>query len=117
MKAKEYFDKYETVLIDELISVNFEQYGKTPMEELSDNEFVATKNLLKDMVTEMEDICIKRNIVLQASFVSVLKEMNQKWNAISVLFKNKYGYSPLKKDGLKNYWILCFPEFEDSLKR
>lgn len=112
MEAQEYFDKYETALISELESVDFEKYGKTMIEDLSDDEFKATKGILEDMIDEMRDICVAKEVTDISNFLSVLAEMNQKWNAICKLYEDKYHYSPLKKDGLKNHWILCFPEFE-----
>lgn len=115
MEAQEYFDKYETALISELESVDFEKYGKTMIEDLSDDEFKATKGILEDMLDELQGAYNKNNITLQSDFLNLLGDMNKKWNDICHLYMKKYKYSPLKENGLKNYMILIAPELIEFL--
>ena len=99
MKAKEYFEKYEKPIMDEL--------GTTGIESI--------RGLVLEMSKEVEVICEKRNTSHDKAAAAVIKEMNDKWNAIVNLFEKKYGASPLKRDGFKFYWINEIPELEKIL--
>lgn len=83
MKAKEYFTKYGESLIH--------------------NHNASVQKLLMDLFAEAAEICRKRNATNGEVFVSVLKEQNQKWNAIDHLYNKRYGIHVLKYDGLKEY--------------
>lgn len=67
MKAEEYVDKYQEKIMS---SDRMEQSN-------------AIKELISELLDESQRIAKTRNIVLGKSYVSILKEQNQKWNAIS----------------------------------
>ena len=94
MKAKEYFEKYKEAIILELA------YG----------ELNNTSKLFFELSEEVEHIFIARKMARSSDVSSILKELNQKWNAISSLFEKEYGFSPLKRNGFQIFW-------DDRLKR
>lgn len=67
MKAQEYVDKYQK----EIMSSDL-------MEQR-----IAAKELISELLIESQHIAKTRNVVLGKSYISILKEQNQKWNAIS----------------------------------
>lgn len=100
MKAKEYFKNYGPLII------------LTQGEE-SDKHL---KGLLLDMNTETLEVLKARGVKKNEAAVAVLKEQNDKWNAIGRLFKKTYGYNPLAEDGFKDFWINRQPELARYLK-
>lgn len=100
MKAKEYFDNYGPMIM-------------LTNEKESDKYL---KGLLLDMNTEVLEIVEKRNAKKNEAAAAVLREQNEKWNAIGRLFKKVYGHSPLAEDGFKNFWIQRHPELKPYLK-
>ena len=86
MKAIDYYDKYRKRIF-------------------SDNK-EETVNAVNDMFIEFMDeanqIAKSRNVKKKESYRSILKEMNNKWNAVSTLMIKKNGYSPIKENGFIN---------------
>lgn len=99
MKAKEYFEKYDRVIIEDQMA----------------GSIVSTQKLLLELSNEAESICKKRHAKRGLAVVAVLKELNQKWNAICILYEKKYGVSPLNKDAFKTFWKLQMPELRGVL--
>lgn len=96
MKAKEYFEKYDTLVQND-----------SP-------DGANTMKLILELSEEVKTITKSRNVRKNSSFVSVIKEINQKWNAICNLFAKKYGHSVLKENGFKNFWIASVPELKNQ---
>jgi hypothetical protein len=90
MKAKEYFDKYEDLIMREVTSES--------------TEFCYPAELLKEMSMEAQKLVDARHAVRNSAVVAVLKEFNVRWNAVVSMFIKKYGVSPMKKDGFKTWW-------------
>lgn len=86
MTAKQYLDKYYKYFIG-------------PSEHKD-----ALLELLTDMSNEVLFICEKRNISLDSGILSVLNEMNHKWNDLCSLFEKEYGFSPFIIDGFSEFW-------------
>ena len=101
MKAGEYFDKYGAIIFDEAA------HGKTD----------ALLDMFKEMYLEIDQICKTRNVTLVSGQVSVVKELNTKWNKVRTLFIKKYTASPLKPDAIQSYYIKHHPETESSFVR
>lgn len=101
MKAKEYFEKYGEAI--------HEEYEKQ-------NGAKEATELLKDFLKEMDDIKEKRHIKFDRGLVPLIREMNQKWNALANLFKQKYGEETLKRDGFWNYLEGQIPELKRERK-
>ena len=89
MKAKDYFEKY--------------------CEQIMTNDHVVTE-LIHDLADEYEKISMARHCLRDVARLAVLKELNQKWNAICSLFEIQYGVSPLKRDGFKEHCKASLPE-------
>ena len=93
MKAVDYFNKYESRLIQD-----------------NDDGIKAIGELLYDMVMESKTLMNNRNVKTTLGIVSIIKELNDKWNAICRLFEKKYKESPIVRDGYKIYWLKEMPE-------
>ena len=92
MKAKEYAEQFEPI---------FYPMGKLPKELPSDDSisqlFIAFSN-------EFEAIFKSRNITNDKAVTAVIKELNQKWNALNKLFIKKYKWSAIREDAFITYW-------------
>lgn len=94
MKAKDYFTKYESSIINS-----------------DDKGFVdAVSKMMIELNSEVKDLISARHIRTDSGTIAVFKEMNQKWNAIVRLFETKYGWSPIIRDGYQLFWIREMPE-------
>ena len=100
MKARDYYEKYGSdILYDYRIDAH-----------------VAARDLFLEISDEVVDICKKRNVSSNSAFASVMKEINDKWNAICRLFVKFHGFSPLQEDGFINSYLDKMPELQDFLK-
>lgn len=99
MKARDYFEKYDTLI----------------MEEQKNGEIGTTKKLLLEMSDEVTAVCKQRKAVKDEAVIAVLKEINQKWNAICRMYEKKYGVSPLNYDVFRCYWMTAMPELAGKL--
>lgn len=86
MKAVEYYDKYAEDLCAPEVETGT----------------LAIKLLLKDLQDEMLAKKEERHIASDRAIVSLIREMNTKWNAIVNLLIKRKGRSPIKRDG---FWI------------
>lgn len=86
MKAIDYYDKYQKRIFSD------------NKEEAVD----AVQDMFAEFVEEANQLAKSRNIKKYKSFLSVLNEMNRKWNAVSTLMTKKNGYSPIKENGFIN---------------
>lgn len=92
MKAKEYFEKY----------------GEGIMEEARSPEIVTDGPMAKMYISfhiEARDMIKQRNVKTDNGLFGIVREMNDKWNAVANLFIKKYGVSPIKRDGFKIGWM------------
>lgn len=99
MKAKEYFEKYEKVII----------------ESIKEDSTTGHKDLLVEMSKEVQTLYDSRKAKSNSALAGIIKELNQKWNAIGTLFEKKYGASPLKRNGFIEFWKHEMPELERIL--
>ena len=93
MKAKDYFEKYEERIM-----------------KGNNDSCEAVEEMLEEFGDETEKLIDDRHIKLVGGMVGVMKEQNQKWNALCNLFAKKYGASVLKRDALKIMWIKNIPD-------
>lgn len=96
MKAKEYFEKYESLILT----------------DIREESTTYTTELVVELNKEVDTLYKDRNGKSNSALVGVLKEINQKWNAIGTLFEKKYGVSPLKRNGFLEYWKSQIPELD-----
>ena len=97
LTAKEYYEKHEHSIMGDVIS------GKDATSSVS--------NLVED-ISEEAKAEIRSNRLSKAEMVNALSKANDKWNGVSRLFWDKYGFSPLAEDILKASWIEMMPELE-----
>ena len=86
MKAKEYFEKYHEAIWAEAQANGAPEDGPTAM-------------MYADFAMEIKDIIKQRNIQFDRAIPGIVRELNQKWNAVANMFEKKYGASPIARDG------------------
>lgn len=101
MKAKEYYAKYK----DRIVSED----DKVSLQGVSD--------MLFSMCMESKELVAKRKVRSDCGAVAVLREMNDKYNAVCRMFEAEYGASPIKKDGFMYYWRRQIPALDRRLSR
>jgi len=80
MKAEEYLEKFEK---------DFQEVG----------DMQATTNLVNMFIGEIKDMIVVRHATTEGAVVSILRELNQKWNALCRLD----GKGRFKPDGFIKY--------------
>jgi hypothetical protein len=98
MKAKEYYNKY---------SPKFVAKAKS-----TDGILDTIKEMLLEFNEEAVNLCDKRHIRRDNAVRAVIKEQNQKWNAVCELFVKGFGASPTLKDGFQIFWEKKMPELK-----
>ena len=97
MKAIEYYSKYHDVLLD-------------------DNDTAGVAAMVGELIAETQSLLKQRRCRRPSAIVSVIKEHNQKFNAINNIFEQKDGASPLKHDGYIKFWCKKMPRLAPFLK-
>ena len=98
-KAKESYDLYK----DSLLSDNSETVKN------------AATSLITDLLQEEIEISEQRRAKHSQAQIAIIRETNQKWNAIVSLFENEYGKSPIVRNGYRVYWLMKMPELIGKL--
>ena len=88
MKAKQYFEKHQQEMT----------CGDEKRVQAAINQLVLELN------DEAKDMLKARNVNTDRAAVSILRELNDKYNAVIGLFEKHYGASPLMRDGYLNLW-------------
>lgn len=96
MKAKELYAKYK----ERIASENDEESVRGLCE------------LLADLGAETKELIAKRKVTTDCGGTAVLRELNDKYNAVCRMFERDYGASPIKKDGFMTYWRKQIPELD-----
>ena len=86
MKAKEYYELYKFDL----------------MSEKDDKVLKAISDLVHDFNKEVTELREIRHVKFDRGMIPILKEMNQKWNAIVRLFQKEYGATPNQARWVQN---------------
>ena len=98
MKAKDYYDKY----------------GKAVYDETARNEKpLYLQVMIIEFLHEMKNTIAQRKVSTDRGAVSVIKEMNEKWNALCTIFEKKHGASPIKRNGFLIYLEEEIPALKD----
>ena len=100
MKAKQYFEKHRQEM-----TCGDEKRVQT-----------AINQLVLELNDESKDMLKARNGITDRAAVSVLRELNEKYNAIISLFEKHYGASPLVRDGYLNFWKNRIPAIQKYLR-
>lgn len=94
MKAKDYYEQYGEAVLSE-------SYHDDKCDELS--------KLVIAFMREMKEIIDERRIKTDRGTVAVIKEQNEKWNALSAIFEKKHGVTPLKRNGFLTLMKMDIP--------
>lgn len=99
MKAKEYY-----ILVKEGIETG----TATELKKAVDEMFLG-------MNREVQELQKKRNVQFDRGIFPIIKEMNDKWNAVVNLIEKDYGESPIVRNGFRNFWVAKIPELGDHI--
>ena len=69
----------------------------------------AIGHIFVDLAEEALDIAKKRNVVRINSFVSILREQNDKWNAMIRIYEKRHRFAPFTPDGFAIMWERYIP--------
>lgn len=87
MEAKEYFEKHYPIVKNE----------SEPIEQAK-----RLHDMFLEMADEMQELVKERRIKFDPAFRSLLKEQNQKWNAIANLFAKSELGPVVQRNGFEN---------------
>lgn len=93
----------------------FEQYGEAVFAEAMEKGHgdKALSDLMLAFVREMKDLIKSRNVQSNRGTVGVIREMNEKWNALVAIFEKHKGDSPIRRNGFRLYMELEIPELKN----
>ena len=100
MKAKQYYERFAYRLLNK----------NTP-----ETNVAAVLILLEDFDKETIELFKIRNCVRNSASLAILKEQNQKWNAIVSLFEHRNGQSPLRRNGYGELWEKKLPYLKGQI--
>ena len=100
MKAKDYYDQYGTAVLAE-------SYHDDQTDELS--------KLVRAFLAEMKEIIAARHVHSDRGTVAVIREQNDKWNALCAIFEKVHGVSPIKRNGFMAFMKHEIPQLEDKM--
>ncbi len=101
MKAKELYAKYK----DSIASTD----DKESLQGVCD--------LMAELAAETKELIAKRKVATDCGGTAVLRELNDKYNAVCRMFERDYGAPIIKKDGFMTYWRKQIPELDRRLSR
>ena len=84
MKSQEYFEKY------------FE--NANTVEEINEG----SKSMFRDFMKEFDEIKKQRNVKTDDGIIGVVRELNDKWNAVAGKLERKFSVKVLKRNVIWN---------------
>jgi hypothetical protein len=94
MKAQDYFEKYKESVYNEALE------GKAD----------AVTEMFHAFMREINDLIKTRHIKTDKAAISVIKEVNQKWNKLANLFEAEYGQCVLIRNAIWGIYADRIPE-------
>ena len=101
MKAKEYYAKYK----DRIASVDYTE------------SLQGVCDMNHELCMEAKELVAKRKVRTDGGAVAVLRELNDKYNAVCMMVERDYGAPIIKKDGFMCFWRQLIPELDLRLSR
>jgi hypothetical protein len=101
MKAKDYYKVYGDALIEEHSHIS--GYAVLPQDS-------PAHRLMKSFYDEASALVKLRHCQSNEAGISIIKELNQKWNALCDLFEKDGTRCPLKRDGFLNHFRAVMAE-------
>lgn len=102
MKAIDYYNQFGDAVMREAISCAVDNAGTAS--ELS--------KLVIAFIDETKSIIAQRGVKSPSAMFAVIKEQNDKWNALCNLYVKFYGTSPLNRDGFRKYMEYAIPQLK-----
>lgn len=99
MKAINYYDDYRRFLSNMNLALS--------------KEAEIAKEIVIKMCDEAVELALTRHVKTDDGFMAILKEVNQKWNALIRVCEKKEGFSYLRKDG----FLLLVEDLVPACKR
>lgn len=75
----------------------------------------AANTMFLGMNKELLELTEKRHVRFDRGMFSIIKELNDKWNAVVSLIEKDYAMSPILRDGYKKFWIGKIPGLEGNI--
>lgn len=121
MKAKEYFEKYASRLMGDDVDVSdidlTSADGKDAAKRrIEDKIGEAANELFMEFINESKALIDKRKCKSNSAVAGIIKELNDKWNAMIPLFEKKYEFSPLKRNAVNRFWVKRIPGLKEYLR-
>lgn len=93
MKAIEYYETYGDQVFGEAVksAIRGEQTA------------VALSELMRAFIRETKEIIKSRNVTTDRGAISVIREQNEKWNALVAIFEKQNKVSPIVRNGFQKY--------------
>lgn len=95
MKAKKYYERYGQAVLDEALS--------------PEQKTEALAELFTAFIREMKEILTERQVKTDRGAVAVIKEQNEKWNALCAIYEKNHGMEILKRNGFLEYMKMQIP--------
>ena len=72
--------------------------------------FLFGGDVVDGLNNEAKELIKKRHITRGTGCQAIIRELNNKWNAIVTLFEKDYGVSPIKRNRFLELWAKKIPE-------
>ncbi len=121
MKASEYFAEHRKKLVKDDYDINklIKETGSEEEAAKKYDEWIreGLNGLINAMNAEVKEICAKRKCKTDSATAAVIREMNDRWNAMIPMFEKYYdGRCPLKRNGFAKFWINEIPSLSRYIK-
>lgn len=65
------------------------------------------------MNTEAKELIARRRAVRDSAVAAIIREQNNKWNAIIAIYEKKNGYCPLARNAIWKHWAKLIPKLNE----
>lgn len=73
----------------------------------------AASKVIGLMHTEMKELIAKRKAVRDSAVAAIIREQNDKWNAVIGIYEKKNGYCPLARNAIWKHWAKLIPKLNE----
>lgn len=98
MKAKEYYARFGKAVYDEAVS--------------PEQKTEALSELFTAFIGELKTLLTDRKVKTDKGAVAIIKELNEKWNALCAIYEKNYGMEILKRNSFLIYMKSQIPALE-----
>lgn len=95
----------------------YEKFGEQILREFESNKEVdGIVDLVIAFKREMKELMKERHVQTDQGVIAVIRELNQKWNALCNLFRKKNGFTPIVYNGFSMFLQKEIPELKQRMK-